>query len=318
MDKATKAKWKERWARLPKWLSRVLVVLFGLVLCGGLWLSHWHESRLEESWLRGAYTALEDFKTPTHTVYSPLFSLYAERGDWERLFGDELRKRLKNPEDVDRRIEHEWGIAYAALKAPSDDWVWHQDMDEATQAEMVRYLCFRVGAGLWRRYAWCGDVGDALRAIDTYPSSALEQNQARLAKTLRMVLEANFPVTPNPAHVFLAKRLDEAWARDILWDALTRYELANWMPLFGSGPTDDPFARRNLLQILWEQAKAGDPHAAELVLRFAEYDDRQLENTYREHKAVVGEWRETIRARRERLQDVAEGRATDEAPEAAP
>jgi len=319
MDRPTMAKWRRRWERIPEKYRRLVAgVLPVLVLFGGLLLYDWHEKRWEDRCLIAMYRAVVALGEPHHPVHTPLFLMHADRGDWERLFGDELRKALEKPDDLDRRVDHEWGIAYTALKAPRDDWTCRQDMDAATQAEMVRYLCFRTGVGLWRRYSWSSNVGEALEALDTYPDAALEQNRPRLVKTLRMVLDANLPVTPDPAQMFLLARLDEAWAREILWDALAHHKPASRGSILGSGPKDDEWDLTNLMQILWEKAKAGDPHAAGLVLRFAEYDDRHLENAYREHKAVVQQWREAIRARRERLQDVAEGRATDEAPEAAP
>ena len=182
-------------------------------------------------------------------------------------------------------------------------------MDEATQADMVRYVCFRAAVGLWRRYSWTSNVHKALDALDTYPDAALQANQARLNRTLRMILEANLNVVPGPAPEFLFARLDKPWARDILWDALANHKPARREQLLGSGPRDDVWDRSNVLQILWEKAKAGNAHAAKLVLRFTEYDDRPLEEAYRKHKAVVAQWREAIEARRGALRKIAEEQA---------
>jgi hypothetical protein len=304
MDEATKRKWHERWQRLIRYTPAATVVLIILL---GQSLYHGYEARRDH--LDDLCDVLigHDFSSPDHPIRDPHFWRHAGPGKaWDELRGDELRKAIGEPDNPYIFIDHRWGIAYAALNDPGHDWTYREDMDQATQADMVRYICFRAALGLWKRYSWPNDVYNALDALDTYPDAALEANQARLNRTLRMVLEANLSLVPAPAQEFLFARLDKPWVRDILWDALAHHKPASREQLLGSGPRDDEWDRSNALQILWEKAKAGNSHAAELVLRFAEYEDRPFEEAYRKHKAVVAQWREAIKTREGALRKIAE------------
>jgi len=280
--------WKERW-------QRVALVGFGMVVAYAICLiDHYGE---EERHLREMYRASVGFGTPLHPVYDAVVSMHREK--WKRLFEEELREKVEAADDDRVYIDHEWGIAYAILNGPErEQWDFQPGMDAHTQDEMIRYLSFQVGTALWLRYSVVSDIGCAFEALGTYPDEALARNKGRVERTLRMALEANLNWRPDPAQEFLVSKLSQPWARKLAWEVLSHHDLANRPTVFGSGPTDDFWDRSNLMQMLWRHRQDGNPHAAALLLRFADYDDAHLKAKEAEHESVVRQWRQAIAQKR--------------------
>lgn len=180
------------------------------------------------------------------------------RSGWQRVVGAKLEAALAAPWN-ETSDDFAWGRAFAVLRDGSRErWACDPGAPEASQDELVRYLCFRVEAFS----TWAGGDRDNLAsefgALESYPDKVLIRHRLKLARAVETAMYSPYVRQVFRAQDFLAAKAGQPWAAQASWRYLSNYQSLNAHPL------------ENFLRRLGLVAKAGNQGARVLLARLIE------------------------------------------------